>query len=158
MARSAKDPIRTAEELQTLIEEGIPMVRSMGVEVREFDGSRLRLRAPLAPNSNVHGTGFAGSVYAMGALAGWGLVTLQLGLREIRADIVVAHANVRYLRPVDGDLEASCGLDEAQLDEALARLERRGMARFTLTTVIGPADAPQANVEGHYAVRRLSDQ
>ncbi len=156
MARSARDPIRNADQLETLIADGIPLVRCMGVKVREFDGTRLGLWAPLAPNANVHGTGFAGSVYAMGVLTGWGLVTLQLGLREVRADIVVANASVRYLRPVDGDLHASCEMSPEQLGDAMARLERRGMARFTLSTQIGPAQAPQASVEGHYAVRRIA--
>ena len=62
----------------------IPLSAAMGLKI--VDGNDGALASmPLAPNRNVHGTGFAGSLYAAAALCGWGQVALTLeaaGLEE----------------------------------------------------------------------------
>ena len=50
----------------------------MTLEPIAFESHRLTVEAELAPNVNVHGTAFAGSLYAIAALSGWGLVHLEL--------------------------------------------------------------------------------
>jgi thioesterase domain-containing protein len=57
------------------------------------------VRAELEPNINVHGTAFAGSLYAIAALCGWGMTWLQLKTRHIDGSIVIAEGNIRYARP-----------------------------------------------------------
>ena len=47
--------------------EEIPLSAAMGLKIVDGDDGALTLRAPLEPNRNVHGTGFAGSLYAQPA-------------------------------------------------------------------------------------------
>ena len=60
-------------ELQQKIRTGIPLSETMEFEIAELTPNLIRVQAPLAPNVNVHGTGFAGSIYSIAVLAGWAL-------------------------------------------------------------------------------------
>ena len=65
----------TADE--AFVDESIaatmPPAEALGIEVEALDAASgaLSLRAPLAGNTNVHGTAFAGSLYSIAALCAW---------------------------------------------------------------------------------------
>ena len=82
----------------------IPLARAMELKVAEFDGNRLALAAPLAPNVNDKGCAFGGSLGSLLTLAGWGLIVLHLGERE--CDVYVQDSQMRYLAPVWQDFDA----------------------------------------------------
>ena len=54
-----------ATQLQALINRSILLSEAMGYEIRALDARAITVGAPLAPNINIHGTGFAGSQYAL---------------------------------------------------------------------------------------------
>ena len=64
-----------AMDLEEMIHRGIPLSQAMGYRITELADTRICVAAPLAPNRNVHETGFAGSLYALGILTAWGLCT-----------------------------------------------------------------------------------
>ena len=135
--------------------EKIPLSAAMGVELVSFDSNVLNVAAELEPNINLHGTGFAGSLYAINALCGWSMVHLQLQLRNtVDASIVLADGRIKYARPVTGRIVAECDFG-AQVS-ALDVLQSKGKARFTLTSAIAETDQeearPAATFEGDYAV------
>ncbi len=136
----------TPEQLRALEEtlhREIPLTRAMGVTVVRCDGHGLALAAPLAANLNHKRTAFGGSLAALATLAGWGL--LQLLLRaHAPATVVIRESEVRYLRPVMQDIEATCALPPAaELARFLRMFERRGMARIELAATI-PANGKEA--------------
>lgn len=136
----------TAEELQALektLHHEIPLTRAMGVSVARFDAAGLTLVAPLAANLNHKKTAFGGSLAALTTLAGWGL--LQLLLRDhAPATVVIRESDVRYLRPVTQDIEATCPLPPApELERFLRMFARRGMARIELLATV-PAGSEEA--------------
>ena len=58
-------------------------------------------------NQNLHHTMFAGSIYTLATLTGWGWVYLQLQAQQqntanLRGDIVLAEANIKYHAPIKG--------------------------------------------------------
>lgn len=126
----------------------IPLSGAMGITAEGFDGDALTIRAPLAPNINVHGTGFAGSLYAIAALCGWGLVHLKLEQANAPGSIVIASANISYDKPCNGDLVARCSWGEQS--DAWQRYLDTGKARFALTCEVSGA----ATLNGSYAVKR----
>ena len=65
-----------AAALEQRIHAGIPLSRSVQFHIAELDGQSIRVAAPLAPNINVHGTGFAGSLYALGILTAWAMAAI----------------------------------------------------------------------------------
>lgn len=144
------------EELEATWHESIPITVPMGIRLLDYDGDRLRVTAPLGANVNVHGTAFAGSLFALAALAGWGRTWLWLRERTLEGAIVIARADVRYARPIGGDLVAACTASPELLDRATSKLRARGRCRLALTVELRAADGrgetPAAVVEGDYAV------
>ena len=126
-----------ARELQDVLHHEIPLSRAIGLVVHDYDGERLALRAPLAPNTNHKATAFAGSLNAVATLAGWGLTWLLLRERDLRGVIVIHESASRYQLPVASDFIATCQTPSAQVTERfLAALRRRGRARLALTVEI----------------------
>ncbi len=97
---------QAAAQLQIFLQDNIPLARATGARIGCFDEQGLALHAPLAPNSNHHGTAFGGSLYVVALAAGWGLTHLLLQEAGIKASLFVRHAEANYLRPVTGDLNA----------------------------------------------------
>jgi thioesterase domain-containing protein len=140
-------------ELQRTWHQQIPISAAMGIEVVEFANDRLVVRAPLAPNINVHGTAFAGSLYAVAALCGWGMTWLQLKTRSIDGSIVIADGQIHYAAPVQQEIVVACQFDGAALATAMARLMSTGKTRFKLDCIIDAHGAEAGRFTGDYAVR-----
>jgi len=98
--------LNAASELGSFLQDSIPLARATEATVGEFDAQGLAMHAPLAPNSNHHGTAFGGSLYVVALAAGWGLTHLLLQEAGIKASLYVRRAEAEYLRPVTGDLNA----------------------------------------------------
>ena len=88
------------EQLQAIWYKQIPLSQAMEMRIADFNGLALTTEASLAPNVNVHGTAFAGSLYAIQALTGWGMMHLQLALNTLDASIVIASGQINYAKPV----------------------------------------------------------
>jgi thioesterase domain-containing protein len=141
------------QQLQRIWHREIPISAAMGIEVVEFANDHLMVRAPLPPNVNVHGTAFAGSLYAVAALCGWGMTWLQLQTRAIDASIVIADGHIHYAAPVNAAIEAVCEFTGAALDAAMTHLASSGKARIALDCSISCAGVEAASFSGNYAVR-----
>jgi thioesterase domain-containing protein len=92
--------VSTAAELEATIHQLIPLSVAMGVTVASFEDDLLTLEAPLAPNINHQMSAFGGSLSALSALAGWGMVQLQIGKMHIVGNTVVGRSEAVFLRPV----------------------------------------------------------
>jgi len=127
--------------LQATFEHEIPITCQIGMEVASYDGTRLALRAPLAPNINHKATAFAGSLNAVATLAGWGLVWLILRERELRGTIVIHESSSHYHFPVRDDFLAVCAMPATQhVETFVTGLQRRGKARLALSVNIQDDD------------------
>jgi thioesterase domain-containing protein len=151
---SADDQL-LASQLETIWHREIPISAAMGIHVDDYDGGRLVVRAALSPNVNVHGTAFAGSLYAIAALCGWGITWLTLRKRALDAHIVIANGHIEYHRPVGDPIVASCLLDTSMHGAAFDKLVGTGKTRFPLVCRIGTGEAPDATFDGDYAVRLI---
>ena len=94
-------------------------------------------RAPLAPNVNIHGTGFAGSIYSLAVLTGWAMVTHIVTSRSISCELVVSKAEIRYLRPVVGDIECRCEVADTVINQFIDYYENKGRSRIMLEIMVG---------------------
>ncbi|OZG71808.1 hypothetical protein BTA51_19470 [Hahella sp. CCB-MM4] len=143
------------ELLQNTFYSDIPITRAMNLQVLKYDGMSLTLRSPLVPNRNDKGTAFGGSLYSTAVLAGWGLLFLMTKERHIQADIMIHESHTRFMRPVNGDIEATCVFNsEEQIDRALRLFSRKGLARFHLNTTVTADDNQAMLFEGSYAIAR----
>ena len=100
---TAPDRLRETEKF---LHEKIPLTRAMEVRVASEDERQLTLTAPLAAKHNHLGTAFGGSLAALAMLTGYALLWLELGERD--AHIVISESCLKFLRPVRGELRATC--------------------------------------------------
>lgn len=78
----------------------IPVSEFMQIAPLSFSDKLLTVSAPLPPNINLHQTMFAGSIYTLATLTGWGMVWLQQALAGVSGDIVLADGHIRYHAPI----------------------------------------------------------
>ena len=131
--------------------EQIPITRALGVRIAAFDGSRLSVEADFDANINLHGTAFAGSLYAVSTLCGWSMVHLQLRIADLEASIVLVEGKIRYAAPVRDCILSVCDFgDQLKTIEALKKGKKK--ARFQTLCLIGQDGQDAAIFEGSYAV------
>lgn len=145
-----------AHALVTFMHEGIPLTRAMALELGHYDGERLSLRSPLAPNVNDKGCAFGGSLVSLMTLTGWGLVELALRQHGEDCDVYVGESTVRYLSPVWADFHAEAEHAEgADWGTFFATLAARGRARIGVTSQIpGENGKPAATLEAQFVAKR----
>jgi len=141
-----------AAALERTLHVEIPLSQAMGIRVAAYDGTSLKLTAPLAPNINHKSTAFGGSLYSLAVLCGWGIVHLKLAEAALHKHIVIQESNIRYLLPVDQLMQAECSLDETTLKHFLRTLAKHDRARLALNVVIKHKDQPAVEFSGRYVV------
>lgn len=152
-------PAERGAELERRILGSIALARAMQLRVESFDGERLVLAAPLEPNLNDKGTGFAGSVSTLATLAGWCLVTLLSEQAGARCEAAIYRSEIDFRRPVREELRAEAWVSEAAAVARLhERLEAGKRARLSIAARLGPEADPALLFAGHYAVWRTGTQ
>jgi thioesterase domain-containing protein len=140
-------------ELQQTWHREIPISAAMGISVVEGDAGTILVHAPLAPNINLHGTAFAGSLYAVAALTGWGMTWLALKTRDLDGSIVLAEGHIEYAKAVSETIVCRCDFDALAQERQLERLRAARKTVFTLHVTIGTGNEVACRFEGRYAVR-----
>ena len=131
-----------ASELQDRIHRHIPLAKAMQFGIDELHSGAIRVSAPLEPNINIHGTGFAGSIYSLAVLTGWALCTHILEDAKLDAELVVAKGEIRYRAPVNGELRCAADAEAGARDAFLQATREQGKGLLSLEITVG--DAPQA--------------
>jgi thioesterase domain-containing protein len=137
-----------ARELTQKIRNTIPLSEAMQFSIDRLELDQIRVTAPLAPNINIHGTGFAGSIYSLAVLTGWALCTHIIDQLGLDAELVVARAEIAYRAPVNGDLVCRASTDAAQRDVFLQAFSQRGKGKLVLDITVG--DLPQASMQATF--------
>ena len=123
----------------------MPPVAAMQLAIDDYDGLRLRLRAPLAAHVNDKGCAFGGSLASMMTLASWGLVSLRIEAAGVAADVYVADSQVRYLAPLFSDIQVTATLGpDSDWDGFIQTLRQRGRARANLVASVPLPDGGPA--------------
>jgi thioesterase domain-containing protein len=137
-----------ASALTQKIREAIPLSDTMQFCIDRLELDEIRVSAPLSPNINIHGTGFAGSIYSLAVLTGWALCTHIIDELGLDAELVVARAEIAYFAPVKDDLDCRASTDAAQRDAFLQSFRKRGKGKLVLDIVVG--DLPQASLHATF--------
>jgi thioesterase domain-containing protein len=98
-------------ELQNTWYETIPITEQMGIKLFQYSGRTLETRASLNKNINLHGTMFAGSIFSLATLTGWGMIFLQLKQLGREGDIVLGDGNIHYHKPLTLTPRAVCNIE-----------------------------------------------
>ena len=126
----------------------------MKFSIEHLDAHSIRVRAPLEPNINIHGTGFAGSIYGVGILTGWALCQHLINISAVPAELVVGKAEITYHSPVTTDLVCSSGVEYSELQHFTDKLVAGRTARLPLEVSIG--EAPAASLQALFFAKPKS--
>lgn len=109
------------QQLTDTWRQTIPLSQFMQLSISECNGYQLCCTAPIAPNINLHQTMFAGSIYTLATLTGWGLLYLQLQALGLSGDQVLADARIRYRKPITRAPQAICRMSDVRGDLTVLR-------------------------------------
>ena len=141
-------------ELQATWHREIPLAAAIGIEAVAFEPEDgLTVRAPMARNVNLHGTAFAGSLFSIAVLAGWGAVWLALRQADLDGRIVVIDSHIRYHKAVTSDIACVGRTEQTALASALAALSASGRAVLPVTCAIDARGVRAVDFSGEYAIR-----
>lgn len=135
-----------AEALTEFLRSGIALTRALDLRVESCDGGRVRIRAPLTPNLNHHGTAFGGSLAALAVIGGWAAVHVGLVDAGIDADLVVRSSSLDYRRALRSDLIVEATIPAAAWSVFRATLEAGERARISVESSVSEAGQPPALV------------
>jgi thioesterase domain-containing protein len=129
----------------------IAPARALGLRLEAIDP--VTVSAPLEANLNDKGSGFAGSLFSVAALAGWALVTRWCATAPVDAEVVLQSSTARFLAPARADFRAIAREPPPEQLEKLARtLARRGRGRAQIAVDVQCQDALVMSFTGAYAV------
>lgn len=137
-------------QLQNTWHTTIPLSKAMNIEICHYDKNILITHCDDLFNQNLHHTMFAGSIYTLATLTGWGWVYLQMHHDNHQGSIVLSEANIRYLLPIKGPAYAITSFE--QMNGELGGLAEGRKSRFTAIVNIICGDKVAAIFTGSYVI------
>ena len=140
------------QEANDYLNQYVPLFRAMCAWLERCDDSGVLMRAPLAPNINDKGIAFGGSMAALAALSGWALTWSLLREHGERPEILIGECNLKFLRPVSGEIVIECARPDAAVSTAfLTQYRARDKARWTVTALAQEDGLTAMTFTGQYA-------
>ena len=144
--------------LEPLLRQRIPLASAMELRVAALDADGIKLDFPLAPSVNDKGTAFGGALVSQMILAGWSLPRLLLRRAGLEADLVIGRCEVRFLKPVSGDLRVRCEWPEAaSINAFIDQVRTRGRGKLELAPECLADSEVAATLAARYAAMGRSD-
>lgn len=143
------------QQLQNTWHQTIPLSKAMNISISYFDGQELFTGCDPVFNKNLHNTMFAGSIYTLATLTGWGWVYLLLKKYQCGGDIVLADAKIKYLAPIKGVVNAKTKRSFVEGDTKL--LQKNEKTRFIIIVEVYSGDKVAAKFTGEYVVIHKKD-
>jgi len=155
LAKHNQHKAEAAQALQDIWHNTIPLSKAMDLQISFYDGDKLMTHCDADFNQNLHHTMFAGSIYTLATLTGWGWVYLAMQKQQqvqanIDGDIVLAEANIRYHKPIKG--LAFGQVVDNNFSGSFDNLSKGKKARIDLTAHIYCGDNIAATFKGSYFV------
>lgn len=137
-------------ELQKTWYEEIPITEQMGIKLEQYSGKTLETHASLNKNINLHGTMFAGSIFSLATLTGWGMIFLQLKEKGLNGEIVLGDGDIHYHKPITMQPRALCNIES--FSGSFDNLRKNKKNRIKLQVDILDGDNPVAEFRGVFWV------
>lgn len=138
-------------DLQTYLNDRIPLSRAMEVRVMAASEEGVGLAAPLAPNINHRDTVFGGSAAAVAMLSAWGLLQLRLEAAGMPSRVVIHRNEMIFERPIVTDFTATATIPhDAAWQRLVAALQRKGRGRVRVRVELECRNERVAFFEGDF--------
>lgn len=141
------------KDLEQYLYEHIPLSKAMGVRAQVASPEYVALSAPLGPNINHQDTVFGGSACAVAILSAWSLIHVRLQSENVSGRIVIYKNAMHYEKPITDTFMATATMrDGAAWSKLFATLNRKKMARITVSSILTCAGERVGNLEGEFVV------
>jgi thioesterase domain-containing protein len=138
-------------EITERLHREIPLTGVMAATVTAWDGRRVTVSAPLAPNHNHTETAFGGSIAALGILAGYAALHLLLQERGVAAHVLIQKSTMEFVRPIDTDFVAVATLPaETEVKAFLDAVQHKRRGRMTVESTVLSGETVAATHVGIY--------
>ncbi len=142
--------MESAKALQKKWHSTIPISEVMNIAISYFDQQQLVTHCEPTVNKNLHNTMFAGSIYTLATLTGWGWVYLLLQQHQCAGDIVLAEGSIKYLAPIEGVVCAKANIDHVKTNTEIFANNRKIKIHIDVDVLSG--DIIAAKFSGQYVV------
>jgi len=143
------------KHIEETLHSEIPITKSIGILVKGYSENGITLAAPLSNNINHKNTAFGGSLYSVCVLTGWSLIYALMTKKELSGHIVIQESNIKYLKPVTSDINASsCFRDENQINRFVNVYRKKRISRITLIVTVKQNNIEAVRFEGRYVVHQ----
>lgn len=141
-------------ELKQVWHSTIPVSKHMQIHPASLVDEQFTVCANREANINLHNTMFAGSIYTLATLTGWGWVHLLVKQHKLAGDIVLADADIRYKSPLHGQPLAKT--QQALTSGNIEVLNKGRRARIQVQVDVYDGDKVVATFNGKYVVLPLN--
>jgi len=138
------------DELQSTWHKTIPLSKSMNIAICHYDEESMITHCDPEFNKNLHNTMFAGSIYTLATLTGWGWVYFQLHKDKCQGDIVLAEGSIKYMAPITGVVAARTS--KYMVTGESKELQVNNKARFSIEVELLSGEKVAARFTGNYVV------
>lgn len=135
-------------ELGEMWHRTIPAAKAQGILPVYYDSQSFCVVADREATKNLHNTIFAGSIYTLATLTGWGWVYLLLRQQDLYADIVLGKADITYHKPLIGEPIARMNKRQATGNISVINLNKK--ARINIDVDVCDGDGIVATFHGCY--------
>lgn len=143
----------TPETLTEFLHREVPLTAAMDIRVLRSEAGEVEIAAPLAPNRNLHGTAFAGSLATLGLISGWTVLNRALADAELKAHLVAQKNECVFHAPATQELRAIARLPAQEWLRFTATLQHKGRARLDVITEIRAGGILAVTHTGTYAAK-----
>lgn len=132
----------------------IPLTAAMNARVIRSERGEVEISAPLAPNRNLHGTAFAGSLATLGLISGWVVLDRALHDADLKAHLVAQKNECIFHAPATQELRAVARIPADEWEKFLNALRSKGRARISVITEIRAGETLAVTHTGTYAAKQ----
>ena len=145
------------EELEKKLYLEIPMTKYMQLKFEKIDKEYLYTTAPLLPNINDKGTGFAGSLSTLVTISAWSLCYLEakkLGFDKCM--IAIIKSDISYRAPITKDMICKTKIfSQEQLQLLKKKLEEKRSGSIKVEATILEDEKTCVEFKGIYIIKLL---
>jgi len=144
----------TPESFTEYLHREIPLTAAMSARVVRSVPGEVEINAPLAPNKNLHGTAFAGSLATLGLISGWVVLDRALHDANLKAHLVAQKNECVFHAPATQELRAIARIPAEDWAQFLKALSSKGRARISVITEIHAGETLAVTHTGTYAAKQ----
>ncbi|MBN2392636.1 MAG: PaaI family thioesterase [Anaerolineae bacterium] len=120
-----------ASDIQSLIEEKVPVADFLGLEVEVVEPGHARFRMPFSPRIKNHlDIVYAGAIFALAEIAGG--VAMLSAFKQDSCTVLTRRVEIDYVRPSRSDLLCEVTVPDTDVAENMAAVEADGRADVVL--------------------------